>query len=90
MQRVISFACHGHRGLGIEYLCPRLHMRDHLHVDTRGIHVLKPDLAEVIKLLRGRVGRDPPRPAVAVAQFGNPEVFLDSHHSFRGQHRLPL
>ena len=50
MQRVISFACHGNRGLGLEYLCPRLHMRDHLHVDTRRVHVLKADLAEVIKL----------------------------------------
>src|SRR5262249_52824330 len=67
-----------------------LHMRDDLHVDAGGIHVLKADLAEIVELARRSMRRDAPRAAVTVPQLGDPKVLLDCDYSLLGRHRAPL
>src|SRR5262245_29874632 len=90
VKHVIRFARQRDRSFSIKDLRARLHMRDDLHVDTSGIHLLEADLAKIVELARWSMRRDASRPAVAVPQLRNPKVLLDRDDSLLGRHYAPL
>ena len=91
VERIIRLACHRDRGVGVEYLRSRLHVRDHLHVNSRRIHVLEADLAEIIELPRWGVRGNSTRPAIAVAQLRESKNAPRRRQFFLFDwHRIPL